>query len=172
MIIPVRPFLLGLLVLVAVAVVGYGSYAYAEGRPPFGPSDDKWTGVFLTNGQAYFGHFYSTPGEFAMLREVYYVLATQLQPQDGQGTQTQLSVQRKGNEVYGPQPDMRISKSQILFIEELRPDSPLVQSIAQLKSQPAPAPGTQATATPRPATSIPTATPSPAPSRSPSPSPR
>ena len=172
MIVPVRSLLLALAVLVAVVVVGYGSWAYAEGRPPFGPSDDKWTGVFLTNGQAYFGHFYSSPGEFAVLREVYYVLATQLQPQDGQGAQTQLSLQRLGSEVHGPQQDMRIAKGQILFIEELRPDSPLVRSIVELKNAPAPAPGTQATATPRPATTGPAASPAGSPSRSASPSPR
>jgi hypothetical protein len=90
--------------------------------------------VFLTNGQAYFGHFYSGPGDYARLREVYYVLQTQLQSQDPrQPSTTQLSLQKLGGEIHGPQQEMRIAKGQILFLEDLRPDSPVVLSIRQLK---------------------------------------
>ena len=121
-------------VLVAVAVV-IGGRAWQEGWPPFGPTDDEWTGVFITNGQAYFGHYYAAPGEDAILRDVYYVLQTQLQSQDpSQPAQRQLTLQRLGSEIHGPQPEMRISKKQILFTERLRPDSPLVASIRQAKS--------------------------------------
>ena len=162
-----RSVVLALSLLGALLVVGYGSYAYAEGHPPFGPSDDQWTGVFLTNGQAYFGHFYSGPGDYARLRDVHYVLATQLQSQSPTQPQTSLSLQRLGGEIHGPKTEMKIAKAQILFIEELRPDSAVVQSILQLRTAtPAPAP----VVTALPATAAPTASPSPA--RSPSPSPR
>lgn len=165
------------LVVVAVLVaagLGTAAYAWQEGYPPFGPSDDQWSGVFLTNGQAYFGHFYAAPGDYARLREVYYVLATQLQPADPKiPVQTQLSLQRLGGEIHGPKPEMRLSKQQILFIEDLRADSPVVQTIAQLKQgvvpapqpqQPAPAsaPAATATATPTPSA---TTRPSPTPTR-------
>jgi hypothetical protein len=159
-----------LLVAVAIAVLGGAAYAYGEGLPPFGPSDDAWTGVFLTNGQAYFGHYYAAPGDFVRLREVYYVLATQLQSQDpAQIAQTQLSLQKLGAEIHGPQSDMRIAKSQILFVVHLRPDSPLVQSIAQQKAAPPvqlppptrASPSPAATASPRPASPSPSPTPSP-----------
>ena len=127
-------------VLVALAV-GTGWKAWSEGYPPFGPTDDQWSGVFLTNGQAYFGHFYSSPGDYAKLRDVYYVLATQLQPADPRvPVQTQLTLQRLGSEIHGPQPEMRVSKQQILFIEELRPDSPVAVTIRQLKQGAAPTP--------------------------------
>lgn len=169
MVIRTRALMLTLGAVALVLALGYGSWAYTEGRPPFGPSDDKWSGVFLTNGQAYFGHFYNGPGDYAILRDVYYVLATQLQSQDPNAqSQTQLSLQKLGNEIHGPQPEMRISKAQILFVEELRADSPLVRAIFQQKNAP---PGPAPTG----ATSAPTqapATPSPSPARSPSPSPR
>lgn len=123
-----------LVVFVLALVIVLGARSYAEGYWPFGPSDDQWVGVFLTNGQAYFGHYYDGPGDYARLREVYYVLATQLQSQDPKNPpQTQLSLQRLGGEIHGPQQEMRISKAQILFLEDLRPDSPVVQSIRQLK---------------------------------------
>lgn len=137
-------------IIVAAAVVlfgGGGCYAYNTGLPPFGPMADNWSGVFLTNGQAYFGHFYAGPGDYATLTEVYYVLATQLQPQDPKvAPTTQLSLQRLGGEIHGPRQEMKIAKSQILFVEELRADSPLVQSINQLKAQPASVPVPQAPA--------------------------
>ena len=115
---------------VAVVLVVGVKYAWEEGAPPFGPGPDDWTGVFLSNNQAYFGHFYSGPGDYARLRDVHYVITTQLQSQDPQATpQTQLVVQRLGGEIHGPKPEMRISKTQILFTEALRPDSPVRQAI-------------------------------------------
>lgn len=166
-----RSVVLALSLVLALVIVGYGSVAYSEGHPPFGPRDDEWTGVFLTNGQAYFGHFYSGPGDYARLRDVHYVLATQLQSQTpAQQPQTALSLQRLGGEIHGPKTEMKIAKSQILFIEELRADSPVVQSIIQLRTAtPAPAP---TAATQAPATQAPVVTSSPSPARSPSPSPR
>jgi hypothetical protein len=157
--------------LAVILVIAYKGWQ--EGWPPFGPTDDKWTGVFLTNGQAYFGHWYAGPGDAGILRDVYYVLATQLQSQDpNQPNQTQLSLQRLGGEIHGPQSEMRIEKRQVLFTEDLRADSPLVTSIKQLKSGGA-APGTQAPAT-QPAATQPAATQAPAastPARTASPSP-
>lgn len=171
MVIRTRALVMGIASLILVVALAYGTLAYADGRPPFGPSEDAWSGVFLTNGQAYFGHFYSAPGEYAILRDVYYVLAQQLQSQDpNQPAQTRLSLQRLGSEIHGPKPEMKLAKSQILFVEELRSDSPLVQSIKDQKSAP---PATQQPSQPQP---LPTASPSPLPSstpgRSASPSPR
>lgn len=170
-------------VIVAVLVVvfgGGGCYAYNTGLPPFGPTADSWSGVFLTNGQAYFGHFYAGPGDYATLTEVYYVLATQLQSQDPKvAPTTQLSLQKLGGEIHGPRQEMKVAKSQILFVEDLRADSPLVQSIAQAKAAPVPVPqapapvapqAPAATAAPTPAAS-PSASRTPAPSPTPSPSP-
>lgn len=172
----VRQVALSLAILLGVGVLGYGAYAWSDGHPPFAPADDSWQGVFLTNGQAYFGHFYSGPGEYATLRDVYYVLAQQLQSQDGQTpaqgqqAQTQLSLQQLGGEIHGPEGAMRISKSQILFVENLRKDSPLVASILQFKANP-PSSRTPAPATTAPAPA-PTAASSPSPARTASPSPR
>ena len=150
----------GVIGLVVVLVLAGGCFARHEGWPPFGPSNKQWTGVFLTNGQAYFGHFYSGPGDYAKLTDVYYVLQTQLQSQDPKvAPQTQLSLQKLGGEVHGPKKEMRIAKSQMLFTEELRADSPLVQSIDQLKTAPAATPAR--TATPTPTAPAPAATPTP-----------
>ncbi len=123
--------------LVIVALIAAGIYSYADGVPPFGPSADTWHGVFLTNGNAYFGHFYSGPGEYATLREVYYVLvSTPLQSQNPQqpAQASQLTLQRLGDEIYGPRQEMKIPKTAILFVEELRKDSKFVEAINLQKS--------------------------------------
>ena len=178
---PRRRLVGGVIGVLLAALLVYGTVAHSEGYLPFGQRDDQWSGVFLTNGQAYFGHFYSGPGDYARLREVYYVLATQLQSQDPNiAPQTQLSLQRLGGEIHGPTQEMKISKQQILFTEELRADSPVVTSIAQLKSGVTPQqqpqvtrpPATPGPATPGPATATPgPATPAATPARTPSPSP-
>ncbi len=127
-----------IIALIIVVLLGAGVYAYADGQPPFGPTADTWHAVFLTNGNAYFGHFYSGPGEYATLREVYYVLvSTPLQSQNPQPTQQaspQLTLQRLGDEIHGPKQEMKIPKTAILFVEELRPDSKLVEAIRLQKS--------------------------------------
>ncbi len=164
--IPLRAIGRLILAVVVALVIVLGWRSYADGSWPFAPSDDQWTGVFLTNGQAYFGHYYGGPGDYARLREVYYVLATQLQSQDPRvAPQTQLSLQKLGGEIHGPTQEMRISKQQILFLEELRPDSPVVRSIAALKQ------GGAVPSQPAPATAAPTSAPTTAPTSTPSPSP-
>ena len=166
-----RALVLALALALAIGIVGYGAYAYGEGLAPFGPREDEWSGVFLTNGQAYFGHLYGAPGDYIILRDVHYVLATQLQSQEpAQQPGTQLSLQRLGNEIHAPTNEMRIAKTQILFIERLRPDSPLIQAIVQLRSAPAATPAPQQPA--RTVAPVATAAASPSPARSPSPSPR
>jgi hypothetical protein len=160
--VPLREIARFVIVVVVATALVVGYRGWNEGSWPFCCDDSKWTGVFLTNGQAYFGHIYDGPGGYAKLYEVYYVLATQLQSQDPKtAPQTQLSLQRLGGEIHGPTQEMKISKQQILFLEELRPDSPVVQSIRALKQ------GGQAPQQPAPAstTSAPAATASPSPTR-------
>ena len=132
--IPLRGIGRLILTLLVATVLVLGWRTWVDGGWPFCCDENKWTGVFLTNGQAYFGHYYDGPGGYARLADVYYVLATQLQSQDPKvAPQTQLSLQKLGSEIHGPEPAMRISKEQILFLEDLRADSPVVQSIRALK---------------------------------------
>ena len=151
--IPLRAIGRVILIVSLATVLVLGVRSYTEGYWPFCCDENRWTGVFLTNGQAYFGHYYDGPGEYVKLYDVYYVLATQLQSQDPKvASQTQLSLQKLGGEIHGPEPWMRISKQQVLFLEDLRADSPVVQSIRALKQGGAQPPQQQpaATASPSP----------------------
>lgn len=88
--------------------------------------------VFLDNSQVYFGLLNDRDGDFYRLEDVFY-LDTRQNPQDtsaGAGT----SLVKLGNEAHGPQDYMDINRGHVLFIEEMKPDSKVVQAIAQYKA--------------------------------------
>jgi len=103
----------------------------------------KWTGrevwqaVFLSNGQVYFGQMQPSLGNFVKLKNVYYLQITQqLQPPAaGQPAQPDIRLVRLGGELHGPQNAMYILRSQIIFWENLRNDSRVVQGIKQIEAQ-------------------------------------
>ena len=97
---------------------------------------NKYQAVFLTNGQVYFGKLYRENGGYPVLREVYYLQVTQPpQPlQAGAAPQTNINIIKLGGELHSPEDEMRINRQNILFIEDLKADSRVVQAIEQLKS--------------------------------------
>jgi hypothetical protein len=97
---------------------------------------NKYQAVFLTNGQVYFGKLYRQNGGYPVLREVYYLQVTQPPQllQEGAAPQTNINIIKLGGELHGPEDEMRINRQNILFIEDLKADSRVVQAIEQLKS--------------------------------------
>ncbi len=95
-----------------------------------GMSSD-YKAVFLTNGQVYFGRLEENrKDQFINMSEVYYLQVQEAsgeQAASGQGSQT--SLVRLGTEMHGPEGTMEINRDHILFIENLRPDSSVVQAI-------------------------------------------
>ncbi|MBI4991619.1 MAG: hypothetical protein HZB99_00150 [Candidatus Harrisonbacteria bacterium] len=93
--------------------------------------------VFLTNGQVYFGHLKEANRDYAVLMDIYYLrVSQQLQP-PSQQPQTRIDLVKLGNEIHAPEDTMYVPKSQIIFWENMRADSPVVQAIDQLKNAPA-----------------------------------
>lgn len=116
--------------------------------------------VFLTNGQVYFGKLADADGNYVKLTDIFYLQVNQpLQTgQNGQGgttqtptagqqqtaatanstanQQTQLSLVKLGNELHGPADEMYISRSQILFYENLKADGQVAQAIAKYNANP------------------------------------
>lgn len=82
--------------------------------------------VFLSDGQAYFGHLDDVPWSGTVtLRDVYYL-------QDAQKTTTNLAVglQKRGTEVHLPADRMEIERNKVLAIERVTADSPVAVAIA------------------------------------------
>ncbi|MST04245.1 MAG: hypothetical protein EXS49_01600 [Candidatus Pacebacteria bacterium] len=119
-------FIVLIVVLVGVAVF---VSMWKNGTETFG-SSDSYQAVFLTNGNTYFGKLSRMNSQYPILSDIYYINVTQIQPRskDDQSQQA-ISLVKFGGEIHGPVDKMAINRDQILFIEDLRSDSKVVQGI-------------------------------------------
>jgi len=113
--------------------------------------------VFLANGSTYFGKLQQQGDNWFVLSDVFYLSVS-----DPSSTQ----LIKRGSEPQGPKEPMIISRSQVLFIENLRDDSEVVTAIRRFKSGQiapvaTPLPALTTAPTPAPSTPRPTATPTP-----------
>ncbi len=118
---------LGVLLIAGVIWIALGNFGLLP-RGDFPPvPGSRWQAVFLSNNQVYFGRLENYNREYVMLTNVYYLQAQQpVQP--GQAP-ANLNIIKLGSEIHGPEDVMFIPKKQILFWENLNPDSQMVQAI-------------------------------------------
>lgn len=100
----------------------------------------QWQAVFLTNGQVYFGKVTKDTNSQLVLEQIYYLQVTQplqrsANDQQQQQQQNELALVKLGNELHGPTDQMMINKDHILFIEDLKTDSKVVEAIEQSRQQ-------------------------------------
>ncbi|MFZ2886892.1 MAG: hypothetical protein WA021_03680 [Minisyncoccia bacterium] len=85
---------------------------------------DKWQAVFLENGQVYFGRLREYDQNFVELTDVYY-----LKTAADLDTGANLNLIKLGGEVHGPEDEMFIAKDSILYFENMKETSRVVESI-------------------------------------------
>ena len=128
-------WIIGIIVIILVLAGIYYFYIVPSGLFP--QLHPIYQAVFLTNGQVYFGKLYHQNSQYPTLRDIYYLQVTQ-PPQPLQPSQAtppaNINVVKLGGELHGPADEMRINKAQILFIEDLRTDSRVIQAIQQFKA--------------------------------------
>ena len=93
--------------------------------------------VFLTNGQVYFGNL-SVSGKFYKLTDIYYLqLAQSQQTEQEQLKQTNQQPQlvKLGSELHGPEDAMYIARDKVLFWENMKNDSKVVDAINKSKAK-------------------------------------
>lgn len=121
--------------LVLIAVIGGAWYYSSSGSS----SDDRniveigtgeYQAVFLDNGQVYFGKLERSRSDFYTLTDVFY-----LQSGIAVEQESNLSLTKLGSEAHGPEDRMEINKDHILFIEDMKNDSKVVQAIQEYKSK-------------------------------------
>lgn len=119
-------------VIVAVWLLSVANVLPLGAIPRFGP---EYQAVFLSNGQVYFGKLYRERSQYPVLRDIYYLQITQSpQPiRPGETPPANINVVKLGEELHGPMDEMRINRDQILFIEDLKPESRVLQAIQQFK---------------------------------------
>jgi len=150
-------FLAGILAAIMVLKSGILEFgATGEGTPAKKEtavaSASGYQAVFLTNDQVYFGKLvgYGT-GATATLREVYYLrLSAALQesaPLTGSSRiktnaapsapapSSEMVLIKLGSEMHGPVDEIKFNSAQILFVEDLRGDSKIVQAIKDYQAK-------------------------------------
>jgi hypothetical protein len=90
---------------------------------------DKWQAVFLENDQVYFGRLEEYDQNYVRLSDVYYLKeATDLQTKDAN-----LNLIKLGGEVHGPEDEMFVRKEAIVYWENMKEESRVVESIKAAK---------------------------------------
>lgn len=122
--------------LIAIGLVGIKGVKEFYDHGNIGTRD--YQAVFLTNGQVYFGKLSQSRG-WLKLTDIYYLQATQqLQPtgteqdsQTGQNSSSNIQLIKLGSELHGPEDVMYLEHDKILFWENMKEDSKVMQAIGQ-----------------------------------------
>ena len=89
--------------------------------------DKKWQAVFLENGQVYFGKLAEYDQNYVTLSDVYYLKTAA----DLEKDSANLNLIKLGGELHGPEDEIFITKDSVLFWENMKNTSRVVQSIEQ-----------------------------------------
>ncbi|MEK7570530.1 MAG: hypothetical protein AAB515_03785 [Patescibacteria group bacterium] len=84
--------------------------------------------VFLTNDQVYYGHLRSWGHNEVLLTDVYYAQAAS-DTATKDTTQPKFLLVKLSEQATGPQDKLFINREHILYVQDLRPDSQIVQVI-------------------------------------------
>ena len=125
--------ILGLIVAVVIVWGGYSSWRSYQ-PDTSGPRQ----AVFLADGQVYFAYASSIRNGVVKLKEIYYLRAKEnIQPSDKTTTPASQDVDliRLGDELHGPTDEMLINRDRINFIETMKDDSKINQSIKDFKEK-------------------------------------
>lgn len=129
---------------------GGGGLVNPLGGSGSGGTPSGYQAVFLTNGQVYFGKLAGFPGTAPVLADVFYLRTgpapmptpeVKRDPKTGKVMETppaaaagpSFTLVKLGEEIHGPTDELRLNSDQILFVEDLRAESPLVAAIKRYK---------------------------------------
>jgi len=129
-----KPWVIGIVIIIALAVLGWlGWWVY--GMFSDGVLRDRYQAVFLSNNQVYFCKLTNVNADYVDCTDIYYLQVQQsVQPAD-KNANPQVSLAKLGSELHGPEDHMRINRDQILFWENLKDDSKVVETIKKNQEQ-------------------------------------
>lgn len=128
-----RKFLLVVIIVVIIGIAGF--VIFYKNKNTSNQKDSVYSAVFLSNGQVYFGKIDAVKNNYLILSDIYYIQSVPGGQPSGQGNGTSgnVSLVKLGNELHGPTDKMFINSASVLFYENLRTDSKVVQSIQSSK---------------------------------------
>ncbi len=112
------------IVLASVVWLGYG--LLHTNFPSV--SHARWQAVFLSNNQVYFGKLQNITDSYVALSSVYY-LRSSTDLDQAQKDSPSLNLIKLGGELHGPEDVIYIPKSSVLFWENMKDSSRVVQTI-------------------------------------------
>lgn len=131
-----------LIILALFGVIYFTTRAVSTVSADNAVKRNEFQAVFLTNGQVYFGKLAHTGGDYVKLTDIFYLQVnnsgsqTPVQPSNsGSTANQQVSLAKLGNELHAPEDEMFISRSQVLFWENLKSSGKVVQAINAYQSK-------------------------------------
>ncbi len=127
-----------ILIVVLAAGAGYKLVLKKNNTGLVGVNGDQYQALFLTNGQVYFGKLKAADSKTIQINDIFYLQVQQaVQPKENEQTQSEqqgeTQLVKLGQELHGPQDEMFIDRSQVLFWENLKDDGKVVKAIKDYK---------------------------------------
>ncbi len=119
------------IIVAVLVVVGGAAWGYCRMNRGYDPA--RYSAVFLTNDQVYFGHIQSLGEKMLVLSDVYYLKAKTdvIDPKAPNAEATaKLSLIKLGDELHGPENRITINREHVLFYETMKDDSVIRKAIA------------------------------------------
>ena len=88
------------------------------------PWTARYQAIFLANGQTYFGHYRERLGPYVKIEDAYYIQST---PNADSAKAADSKLVQRGSELHQPERWILVPRSALLFVEDLRPESPVAQ---------------------------------------------
>ncbi len=115
-----------------VFVLAYASRAWGSLADNGAIKHKEYQALFLTNGQVYFGKLTNVDSGYVKLTDIYYLQVQQsVQPSSSSSSASnqQVSLAKLGGELHGPEDQMYVSRTQVLFWENLKTSGKVTQAI-------------------------------------------
>lgn len=123
-----------------VVLLGAGIAWFVTRQSPSAGAIDtsKYQAVFLTNGQIYFGKLHFLDDKYLKLTNVFYIQSSTTSSdtadtQKAATNSTDMKLIKLGNEVYGPEDEVIISRDQVISYQNLKTDGNVTKLIEQYK---------------------------------------
>jgi hypothetical protein len=136
-----KRFLWPILVIILALALVAGWFVWSNMQSSStGIDESKYQAIFFTNGQVYFGKLHAFNSGYMTLTDVFYLQSQQSSngsssnPQTTSADQNNVQLIKLGGEIHGPEDEMIVSKAQMLFYENLKPDGKVSQSIDKFKA--------------------------------------
>ena len=127
--------------LVTLALVALMAFALVQNRDRFfGPREASYVdtstyqAVFLGSGQVYFGKL-EIGDDTYVLRDVYYLNAPLGSPAPAETSQSIGQLVKRGGEIHGPADPMVLPARAVLFFENMRQDSQVMNAIRLIRAK-------------------------------------